>query len=287
MRDLKGMSMNVFRERCQQNHFEKQCIGLYVAGYLRKNALNLPVVVDGGSTNLCVLQGIYQDAREGRPTVSQVLTNHLEGIYLARDLEGVRLVLRSTGGVLRVSRATFIGGADRAIQEHEFWMAVVGANGFEPPSLQTATDSEHSVKRAMVSRARQGVIFPIDSSKWGFPAGEHLYTLDEVVSWRKRVVMVTCYPVRKEEEGESDNRFAYRVNRFLTTIATLVDQWNYSIRVFAAPVNEEEFEFADVELPSATSVAHELRGAYARTISPGQERQIGFVIRFDLWGELC
>ena len=107
-----------------------------------------------------------------------MLTNHLEGIFLARGLsDGIPLLWRCTGGVLRPSRAVFVEGAAEAIRECSFWMAVVGANGFQPPWLQTTTEREHSVKKAMVYGASNTVIFPIDSSKWGHPAGKYLYTL--------------------------------------------------------------------------------------------------------------
>jgi hypothetical protein len=271
----------IFDVRCRQYRFEKQCIGSYIAYYLRRNACYLPVAVDGGSTNLFVLRRIFQDAENGRLTVSQVLTNNLEGIYLARYLpEGIPLILYCTGGVLRESRAVFAGGADKAIREHNFTIAVVGINGFRPPLLSTTTQMEHPVKRAMINRASDSVILPIDSSKWGQAQATHLYTLDEIVSLGKTIVLVTCYPVR--EENESEDKFIERVKRFLQAAGELVQHWQYKVKIFVAPVSEREIEFQEAELSSKAMQAGVLREAYTQAIAPGQESQTGLVIGFDL-----
>ena len=55
MSELEVIGMSIYRQRREQHSFEKQCMGSYVARYLRRNALHKPVAVDGGSTNLCVL----------------------------------------------------------------------------------------------------------------------------------------------------------------------------------------------------------------------------------------
>jgi hypothetical protein len=275
--------MSIFQERCTKNCFEKQCIGSYVAHYLRKNAKYLPISIDGGSTNLRIIEAIHDDAKAKRPTVSQVLTNHLEGIYLASDLpDDVPLIWYSTGGVLRLSRSVFAEGAERIIREREFWIAVVGINGFEPPSLQTTTEREHSIKRTMISKARDTIIFPIDSSKWGFPAGEHLHTLDEIVSWGKRVVIVTCYPV-KEEASESESEFANRIRRFLNTINDLTQQWQFEINISTVIAGENSIEFTETEWPKTDNLTSELRGMYARVVSPDHEWRDGLIIKLDLY----
>jgi hypothetical protein len=246
------------------------------------------VAVDGGSTNYYVLRAIHQDAKDKRPTVSQVLTNHLAGIYLAWDLpDDAHPIWYCTGGVLRMSRATFAEGSDETIQRQEFEIAVVGGNGFDPPSISTTTKREHPVKNAMVTGAKYSVIFPIDSSKWGRPAGVDLCKLDNIASRGKKVVLVTCYPVRDKEKGESDAKFTDRVNRFLHAAVALTRHWSYSLKVFTAPVSEGEVEFIETELPSTLELGSEIRGIYARSILPGQESRTGFIIRFDLWGVPC
>lgn len=278
--------MNVYQTRRQKHLFEKQCIGAYTAWYLREYASYHPVAVDGGSTNYWVLNGICQDAREQRPTVSQVLTNHLEGLYLARDLpDGVPPEWRCTGGLLRTSRAVLVEGADAAIHDCGFWIAVVGANGFEPPWLQTTTERERPVKKAMAYGARHSVIFPLDSSKWGYPAGTFLFTLDELIACGKRIVLITGYPVR--DETESEDGYKNRLSVFLDRVTALVEQWRYDLAVYTAAVDLTEVNYVDVRLPDATALAAKLRGGYTQMISPGRENQVGFMIRFDLWSDPC
>ena len=275
-----------YETRCEKNCLEKQYIGLYIAYYLRKNACQQPVAVGGGSTNLQVLRAIHQDVKDQRSTVSQVLTNHLAGIYLAIDLNEYTLTnWYCTGGLLRVSRADFIEGAEKAIQDRGFWMSVVGANGFLPPSLSTATSREHPVKKAMIDKAINSVILPIDSSKWGKPAGQHFITIDEIVSSDKKVILVTCFPVQDLENDESQDGLIERSNRFLDAISQLTQQWQYNLTVSTAPVSAGEVEFTATEIEcKPRSIASEVRRAYAQLVSPGQERQIGLIVRFDLWG---
>lgn len=275
---------SVFGDRKAEQPFEKRCIGRYTADYLRKNSCNLPVAVDGGSSNLEVLRGIHKDVQDERPTVSAVLTNHLEGISIAADLrEDASTIWFCTGGVLRQSRAAFADGADTAIREHNFWMAVVGANGFKDLSFTTGTQTEHPVKRAMIKGAHDTVIFPIDSSKWGKPATTHLHTIDEIVSWGKKVVLVTCYPVQGEEE--SNLKFTDRLGLFLKTATDSVLQTKFEVGVFTAPLSPapvvEDAELLDAaKLAGERKLSSEVQAAYHKAVGPGEEEKTGLVITF-------
>ena len=96
-------------------------------------------------------------------------------------------------------------------------------------------------------------------------------------------MLVTCYPIR--EKGESGKSFTKRVTGFLNTVTELAEQWQYYIKVLTALANEGkegEIEFTEPQPLNTTALAGELRGAYAKAISPGQESQMGFVVRFDL-----
>ena len=280
--------INTYTIRRERNRFEKRCIGVYTAYYLRHNARYQPIAVDGGSTNFHVLDAICRDANAGRETVSQVLTNHLEGIYLALQSPGkheIPLIWNCTGGVLRVSHAVFVEGAHEAIKDYPSWMAVVGINGFQSHWLQTSTQREQMVKKAMVQKAANAVIFPFDSSKWGHPAGMYLLTLDEIVSWRKKAVVVTCLPV--QEQDESSDAFTDRLRNTVSEISKLTREWQYQINVFVAPVDPDNCEFEDQAIPLVNGFVDEedLLNAYRHHIAPAEARHRGLIVRLDLWSD--
>jgi DeoR/GlpR family transcriptional regulator of sugar metabolism len=139
----------MIEQRKQQRAYEKRCLGCYTAHFLRKHFSDVPVAVDGGSTNLEVIKAIHQDSKAGRSTASFVLTNNLEGLYLAaRDRPAIRAEKpnwRSTGGVLRDGYMTLIAGAEASITNLSFSVAVIGANGFWPPYLMTNTPTEQAL----------------------------------------------------------------------------------------------------------------------------------------------
>jgi hypothetical protein len=281
--------MTVYDQRCKQNSFEKQCIGYYIAYYLRRNAVHKSVAVDGGSTNYFVLEGIYRDAQAGRATVSHVLTNHLEGIYLARDFpDGDVPFWRCTGGVLRASRGVFVDGAEDAVEDCRCWTAVIGANGFEPPWIQTNTPREHGIKLAMIKEA-SNVIFPMDSSKWGSPAVVKLVTLHEIADRGKRIMLVTCYPV--QNKSEFDRTFVKRTECFLDAVRALTQSpiWPPDrLKVYTACIRGKIVEeIEETEWKSGVEFMDNLGKVYSETASLDQKGQIGLVIRFDLRGEPC
>jgi hypothetical protein len=274
--------MRVFDDRQRLCHFEKQCIGCYIAHYLRTHALHKAVAVDGGSTNFCVLEAIIRDAKDGRPTVSHVLTNHFDGIYLAHDLpDGAVPQWRCTGGVLRASRATFVEGADDAVKDCRCWTAVVGVNGFEPPWIFTNTRREHPIKLAMIKEARN-VVFPIDSSKWGAPAVERLSTLHEIADRGKRIVLVTCYPVKYR--GEPNRAFEDRVSSFPDAVGELIQLWPPDrLKVTTAPASIGMIQFKETEQQIGAGLADDLNKVHTEAISSRDQDQQGLIIRFDLW----
>jgi hypothetical protein len=243
--------------------------------------------VDGGSTNLQVLQAIHQDRIEGRRTVTSILTNHIDGIDLAMQLPNdPHTRWHFTGGIIRSSHSVFLGEADAIIRERVFTMAVVGANGFEPPLLQTTTVTEHPIKKAIVENTTRCVIFPIDSSKWGRSAGAPLYRLDDILSqgYRKnRVVLVTCYPI---QEDQSSIEFMDRLNDFLGAVIELIVYWKQAIsgniELFTAPVDLDKSEFRESKVEIASIQSDDFQRIYKQTITKGQENEIGFIMRFDL-----
>lgn len=272
----------VYDIRHEQHLPEKKIIGRYTGCYLRKHATNLPVAVDGGTTNFYVLQAIYQDLIDRRATVSQVLTNHLEGIYLARNLpDNIQVPWRCTGGILRRSTKTFVSGAEEAIRTYAFSTAVVGANGFDPPWLETTTATEQAVKQALIRGASKIIIFPIDSSKWGHPTGQYLYTLDEIVSWRKTVELITCFPI--QDHDEENYQYEDRKRSFLHALRIAMSQGDYNKAFYLARVNEDDVDFLDFSITDVTDIQNAWTEFIERKAKPVRISDSGLIIRFDLW----
>lgn len=280
--------INNFVERGQQFSLEKKVIGYYVAYLLRNEVPPRGVAIDGGSSNYYVVEGICKDAREGRKTVPHVLTNNLEALSLAKDIpEDVGPIWFCTGGMLRKSRRTFIDDADKPIMPIKCWTAVVGANGFEPLSLETTTRTEHHMKHAMIGVARY-VIFPVDPSKWGCPAGKEFANLGGVVENDKRVSLVTCFPI--QDDHVPSRKFNERVENLLKVMKSVQDLWGigsgkHKIEVYASAVDERldfaDDDFTEVQFTLGASTILELERFYRQAYTKGHYT----VVRFDLWEE--
>lgn len=240
---------DVFAEREAKYHREKRCIAEYTAWWLRTNWADGAIAIDGGTTNEEVVKAICRDARQRPPTVGTIISNNLEalqiiGLYIE---EGRPPAAEATGGTLRGSRRTLLGrGAVKSLEEAQFDAALVGANGFNPPMLATATTTEHQVKQQMIRRGSH-IMFPIDAYKWGLKTGSQLVSLDELAQSGKRAYMVTSYPIREREEAQ--DAYNRRVNRFKRNADALILHW----------INSDRLEgirllLSTVQLPSETNV---------------------------------
>ncbi|MFH1264900.1 MAG: hypothetical protein ABIK89_04190 [Planctomycetota bacterium] len=220
-------TQGVYVERAAQYLAEKRCIAEYVAWWLRTNYTAAAIAIDGGTTNEHIVTAICRDARKIPPTVGTIISNSVAVLRtmgkLIRDGEQPQTV--AIGGELRGSHWTLVGpDAVKALEEKLFGVAIVGANGFDPPVLATNTTQEHQVKLEML-RGATHVIFPLDAFKWG---GRHaasaLVPLDRLATdERKRVYLVTCYPKQGQEESLGD--YDRRLGRFKECSAQLIQTW--------------------------------------------------------------
>ncbi len=275
------MHKPIYDGRCKQNAEEKEYIGAYVAYYLRRYALNKSISIDGGSTNFQVIKAICKDIEDERPTVSSILTNHLNGIYLAKDFpEGVGPTWRCTGGILRTSRKTFVQINETQFKEIRTWVAVVGVNGFEPPFLQTTSQVEHEVKKAMIDAARY-VVFPMDSSKWGCTAAENLINVNDMMIARQKVSFVTSFPIKYDIEANSD--FNLRIGRFMDGLNQYINfckgQRTYQTKMYTVEIAEDMLEMTEEEFQMSDNFNNTFL-PYAKQLS---YKNPGLVLRFDLW----
>jgi hypothetical protein len=110
----------------------------------------------------------------------------------------------------------------KVLDEALFAVAVVGANGFDPPVLTTNTAMEHPVKQAMVRRAKH-IVFPLDAFKWGLQAPSALVSLELLANDKKHIHLVTSYPMKDRTESEPD--YDARVVRFKECAAKLIHKW--------------------------------------------------------------
>jgi len=270
-----------YDERGRRFEIEKQCIGLYTAYYLRENACEEAVAVDGGTTNIFALERIFRDSRERRSTVSVVMTNHL-GILPAvqKQSEEAHPNWYFTGGRVRESRKDFAEGAEVAVAAYEYSMAVVGVNGFRDCVLYTTSPREHPVKKAMIQQAKS-VIFPFDSSKWGRLAGKALYTLDEILPSKEKVILLTCYPIRGESEAKKE--YDRREETFKDELREFLEAWTTNIRLFLTPLNPNESdagEKREVPKDDLFSVLREMLDSISKKTSGSP---IGLIIGIELW----
>jgi hypothetical protein len=274
--------MTIYQDRKSKYSFEKECLGIYGAHLLRERACYRPVAIDGGTTNLRLVQELLNDIRDSKPTVSQVITNHLEAINLAQQLSSGDTVWRCTGGVLRPERMTFIDG-ESEVRRLSFSIAVIGANGFRAPYLQTGTVREQPMKREMIHGAVEGVVFLVDCSKWGSPAGENLVTVDEVTVMNKQVWLLTCYPIR--DAGESGAAFAVREERFLNEAREFVSVCRANVEGFAIKVtctgDSRQVSESECLLSNTPDrLIDDLRAAYVKKVPVGQGGGVGVIIGF-------
>ncbi|HEX2907245.1 MAG TPA: TIR domain-containing protein, partial [Phototrophicaceae bacterium] len=270
-----------YDERGRKFEIEKQCIGLYTAYYLRENACEEAVAVDGGTTNIFALERIFRDSRERRSTVSVVMTNHL-GILPAvqKQAEEAHPNWYFTGGRVRESRKDFAEGAEVAVAAYEYSMAVVGVNGFRDCVLYTTSPREHLVKKAMIQQAKS-VIFPFDASKWGRLAGCALCSLDKILPSKEKVVLLTCYPIRGESEAQKE--YDRREETFKEELREFLEAWTTNIRLFLTPLNPNESdarEKREVPKDDLFSVLGEMLDSISKKTSGSP---IGLIIGIELW----
>ncbi|HEX3054214.1 MAG TPA: TIR domain-containing protein [Aggregatilineaceae bacterium] len=270
-----------YDERGRKFEIEKHCIGLYTAYYLRENACEEAVAVDGGTTNIFALERIFRDSRERRSTVSVVMTNHL-GILPAvqKQAEEAHPNWYFTGWRVRESRKDFAEGAEVAVAAYEYSMAVVGVNGFRDCVLYTTSPREHLVKKAMIQQAKS-VIFPFDASKWGRLAGCALCSLDKILPSKEKVVLLTCYPIRGESEAQKE--YDRREETFKEELREFLEAWTTNIRLFLTPLNPNESdarEKREVPKDDLFSVLGEMLDSISKKTSGSP---IGLIISIELW----
>jgi len=219
-------TQGVFPERAAQYLAEKRCIAEYVSWWLRTNYTAAAIAIDGGTTNEQIVTAICRDATNTRRTVGTIISNSVAVLNKMCSLvpDGGQPQTVVTGGELRSSRRTLLGsGAVKTLQEKLFGVAIVGANGIDPPVLTTYTTQEHQVKHAMVERATH-VVFPMDAFKWGLQPPSALVSLDLLATdFRKRIYLVTSYPMR--DRAESEDEYDRRARRFTECAAKLIHTW--------------------------------------------------------------
>jgi DeoR/GlpR family transcriptional regulator of sugar metabolism len=222
-------------KRKQQCPFEKRLIGVFVGNYL-KGISNVAIAIDGGTTNLEIIQVLLNDELKGKPTWRVLITNNLEALSIVAEelakigIDGTHWI--GVGGELRPSRGTFFGAlAVGSMDRYSPGIAVIGVNGVGfPNSLQTEGGSEISLKQKMIEKTVRMVIFPVDSSKWGLPAGIEIADLDEIVKQdAKEVIFATCYPKRQWDEEET--QYENRTKQFIHQFSQFISEWRQLYQV--------------------------------------------------------
>jgi DeoR/GlpR family transcriptional regulator of sugar metabolism len=282
-----GPATTPFENRQKVAPFSKACIGVYIARYLREYARYRAVAIDGGTTNLCVLRSVYEDVWAGRPTVAWVITNHLEGVWLADRSRpgGSNITTVCTGGVLRPTFATFVAEqAVQAVRGSNFCMAVVGFNGFDFPWLEVFRDIENPVKEAMIDGASETVIIPLDATKWGAQAGMSFHTINQIVDLGKKVVLVTCYPNWSDDPALPDAARQLAEERFLAAVNRVEQAWHRGLAIFTATAEPQMQPAAIQFVPLSASdlgLGERLRRTYRESVPDGEKNVKGLIVQLD------
>ena len=134
------------------------------------------------------------------------------------------------------------------------------------------------------------------------PAGAPFHTLDEIVFMGKDVILVTCYPIQNRDEDYT--LYEERTKRFLQTLQTLANEWDYDFKASVAHIERtEEYEipvpppnkdileesqaeyvriYPSVPLPQR-NIVEKLQTEYEKS-DPSKRNSIDLVIEIELSG---